>query len=984
MDHKSKITFYRRLSNDDNFRQKIMQNSCRLRQKNIFREKSENKGYEQNDSISKINKSRIKSNHNIIYPTIQQSSKETLIKDNTLNNIKNEKGNFEKILFKKLSNFSENFQNNNKSDYQTLTISDNEFSKNVKNNRVFFNSRNVIKIRQKKNDGSKEKFLDKINDISKNTTIENNNIINNNTNTINDNSYNVGSNFTNYLRKGISLYTSNKINPKGFIKSDNALKKRRVNSNLDINVNNINNDTTESKNLNDNNIFINKNFNNNITKHNSNNNILKKDSNIIIKKDPYNNIKKDSNSSIKKYYNHAILKKDSNNSTILKKDSTNNILKNDSKNNNNSETNLKRNFKSFYTSNKGQVKINNTAFHRRLATQNYDINNNIFNKTNTKTTTDDNTNDNNINDNNTNDNNTNDNNTTNDNEETENKKKTYKSRYIPKANFSNAKTTILSPIKITQHHLQTGILTTLGQKPYTRLSKLNIPKTPYFRNHVNNGRIIFTSILSDFQDSYINGIDTKKIKENFYDNTIDYDIKKNDEKKNSKNKKYFSKKNDEYEIIDKENEKEENTKNKNNIDEQINDNKRSSTKDSEKVRTNISIRESVKKLYGRKSKNVNAIDKYITDFYLDLIYLSNSTENSKIYELLINDFNQKYIIKYNEDDFPNNNNNFIYCFKFFCIFLTPLLFITKTKELYIDKKEKIKLYISHYIYSSLCYIGQNNFSSIKIKKYISTFPQTNDNKKISILECTTSIVKLILSENKNYDPLRNCLCQILKKILDESVNEIIKKLNEIILYCYNHKSKPKVNPKNYYCPFVRKRHDSIGHENENNIETTVPFIKSQKLKDYCLVLDIDETIAHTLKLNFGNYFLLRPGTIDFLTELSNYYEIVIFTSSIKNYADNIIDKIDIAGNLIAHRLYKNHVVFENGKGFKKLDMIGRDLKKIIFVDNLKSNAKYNIKNLCHVSTWINDPYDTELIVLKDKLKYIVTSGKYKDDITKGI
>ena len=68
--------------------------------------------------------------------------------------------------------------------------------------------------------------------------------------------------------------------------------------------------------------------------------------NIIIKKDPYNNIKKDSNSSIKKYYNHAILKKDSNNSTILKKDSTNNILKNYSKNNNNEQqTKIKQYFK---------------------------------------------------------------------------------------------------------------------------------------------------------------------------------------------------------------------------------------------------------------------------------------------------------------------------------------------------------------------------------------------------------------------------------------------------------------------------------------------------------------------------------------------------------------------------------------------------------------------------------------------------------------
>jgi TFIIF-interacting CTD phosphatase-like protein len=65
-------------------------------------------------------------------------------------------------------------------------------------------------------------------------------------------------------------------------------------------------------------------------------------------------------------------------------------------------------------------------------------------------------------------------------------------------------------------------------------------------------------------------------------------------------------------------------------------------------------------------------------------------------------------------------------------------------------------------------------------------------------------------------------------------------------------------------------------------------------------------------------------------------------------------------------------------------MIGRDLNKIIFVDNMKSNAKYNLQNLCHVSTWIYDINDEEIINLENKLKYIATNNKYKDDIRKGL
>ena len=126
------------------------------------------------------------------------------------------------------------------------------------------------------------------------------------------------------------------------------------------------------------------------------------------------------------------------------------------------------------------------------------------------------------------------------------------------------------------------------------------------------------------------------------------------------------------------------------------------------------------------------------------------------------------------------------------------------------------------------------------------------------------------------------------------------------------------------------------------------------------------------------------GVINFLEELSKLFEIVIFTCSPKNYADNILNKIDIDNNYISHRLYKDHVIFEKGKSVKKLNMIGRDLKKIVFVDNLKSNAKYNPNNLYHIKTWINDMLDNQLIILKNKLKDIVTSGQYDDDITKGI
>ena len=63
-------------------------------------------------------------------------------------------------------------------------------------------------------------------------------------------------------------------------------------------------------------------------------------------------------------------------------------------------------------------------------------------------------------------------------------------------------------------------------------------------------------------------------------------------------------------------------------------------------------------------------------------------------------------------------------------------------------------------------------------------------------------------------------------------------------------------------------------------------------RKYTLVLDLDETLIHYVDRPADegeSYFLIRPFCKQFLNELSHFYEVVIFTAGVQEYADWVID-----------------------------------------------------------------------------------------------
>lgn len=78
--------------------------------------------------------------------------------------------------------------------------------------------------------------------------------------------------------------------------------------------------------------------------------------------------------------------------------------------------------------------------------------------------------------------------------------------------------------------------------------------------------------------------------------------------------------------------------------------------------------------------------------------------------------------------------------------------------------------------------------------------------------------------------------------------------------------------------------------------------------------------------------------------MSKYYEIVIFTAALPDYANFILNIID-KDKVIAYKLYREHTQLKGGIHLKvtvwfrsqDLSKLGRPLTKTIIVDNLPEN-----------------------------------------------
>ncbi|KAL4498550.1 hypothetical protein ABPG72_019668 [Tetrahymena utriculariae] len=166
-------------------------------------------------------------------------------------------------------------------------------------------------------------------------------------------------------------------------------------------------------------------------------------------------------------------------------------------------------------------------------------------------------------------------------------------------------------------------------------------------------------------------------------------------------------------------------------------------------------------------------------------------------------------------------------------------------------------------------------------------------------------------------------------------------------------------------------------QQEKTIKTLiVPFQSSQNKLKKTLVLDLDETLIHSSQKNPQKYDLnfkiqtsttkeeffvnFRPNVSKFLRMMAVYYEVFIWTASIKEYADVIVNQLDPSGSFISYRLYRDSCRKKGDYYIKDLALLNRNMKDVIIIDNLSTCFNLHQENGIQIQDFLNDETDNEL------------------------
>ncbi|KAJ8274035.1 hypothetical protein COCON_G00086600 [Conger conger] len=170
-------------------------------------------------------------------------------------------------------------------------------------------------------------------------------------------------------------------------------------------------------------------------------------------------------------------------------------------------------------------------------------------------------------------------------------------------------------------------------------------------------------------------------------------------------------------------------------------------------------------------------------------------------------------------------------------------------------------------------------------------------------------------------------------------------------------------------------------------------IKTRSTPQATLVLDLDGTLVFSTLSHLDNaeytfhtyfqshkykvYVVLRPHLRTFLQRMSKMFEMFVYTSAKREYAEKIVDLLDPQKNLFRHRLYQEDCLCIQGHYVKDLGLLQRDLSKTVVLDNAPHTFPYHVMNMIPIRSWAGEADDRELLKLTPYLERLSDTGDFR-------
>ena len=259
-----------------------------------------------------------------------------------------------------------------------------------------------------------------------------------------------------------------------------------------------------------------------------------------------------------------------------------------------------------------------------------------------------------------------------------------------------------------------------------------------------------------------------------------------------------------------------------------------------------------------------------------------------------------------------------------------------------------------------CLIDICNYSKIKpIKTLISEFNlnimnNSSNSKSIGIINLLSVVHDNILFKNQFYSIQQQAKNN---PEFSENFNDNTNKKSSPNLFNFIYLNNEKL---------LLKYERKIFEEKKNLL--VPPFEKNNNIK-YHIIIDLDETLVHYCEEN-NNYFVkVRCGVENFIKKISEFCEIIILSTSSKEYTDIIVNRINKGKEYVKNIIYKE-IYDELNEYELNLSNINRNLNKCIFICHEKEFYGAPSKNILQISEFEGDESDKEIVYLQNELAKI--------------